>query len=165
VSEPRGDQPGEPPRDLPQPAVLAVDGGNSKTDVALVAADGTLLASARGPGVPGMLDPEETLRVLGSLARAAATQAGLSPGGPGPRIAQHLSACVANADLPEEERELDAALRAEGWSDSTTPSRCCGPASTGLARTGASGLPAGRGSTAWAWRRTGGPPGISRSAR
>ena len=36
------------------PAVLAVDGGNSKTDVALVAADGTLLASARGPGVPGV---------------------------------------------------------------------------------------------------------------
>jgi N-acetylglucosamine kinase-like BadF-type ATPase len=121
VSEPtgRGAEPGEPPRDLPRPAVLAVDGGNSKTDVALVAADGTLLASARGPGVPGMLNPGETLRVLGSLARAAATQAGLSPGGPGPRIAQHLSACVANADLPEEERELDAALRAEGWSDTT----------------------------------------------
>ena len=121
MSEPtqRGAEPGKPPRDLPQPAVLAVDGGNSKTDVALVAADGTLLASARGPGVPGMLDPDETLRVLGSLARAAATQAGLSPAGPGPRIAQHLSACVANADLPEEERELDAALHAEGWSDST----------------------------------------------
>jgi N-acetylglucosamine kinase-like BadF-type ATPase len=99
--------------------VLAVDGGNSKTDVALVAADGTLLASARGPGVPGMLDPEQTLRILGSLARAASTQSGLSPGGPGLKIAQHLSACVANADLPEEERELDAALRAEGWSDTT----------------------------------------------
>ena len=33
------------------PAVLAIDGGNSKTDVALVADDGTLLASARGPGI------------------------------------------------------------------------------------------------------------------
>ena len=33
-----------------KPAVLAIDGGNSKTDVALVARDGTLLASARGPG-------------------------------------------------------------------------------------------------------------------
>ena len=33
------------------PAVLAVDGGNSKTDVALVAADGTLLGTARGPGM------------------------------------------------------------------------------------------------------------------
>ena len=34
-----------------EPAVLAIDGGNSKTDVALVAFDGTLLASARGPGI------------------------------------------------------------------------------------------------------------------
>ena len=29
--------------------VLAVDGGNSKTDVALVAGDGRLLAAVRGP--------------------------------------------------------------------------------------------------------------------
>ena len=101
------------------PAVLAVDGGNSKTDVALVAADGTLLASARGPGVPGVLMLEETIGVLGSTARLAAGQAGLLPDGPGPRIARHLSACVANADLPEEERELDDALRAEGWCDTT----------------------------------------------
>jgi N-acetylglucosamine kinase-like BadF-type ATPase len=33
------------------PAVLAIDGGNSKTDVALVADDGTLVAWARGPGI------------------------------------------------------------------------------------------------------------------
>ncbi len=99
--------------------MLAIDGGNSKTDVALVAADGTLLASARGPGVPGMLVPEETIRVLGSVARAAAEQAGLPPAGPGPRIAVHLEACVANADLPEEERQLDEALRAAGWTDTT----------------------------------------------
>jgi len=97
--------------------VLAVDGGNSKTDVALVGADGTLLASARGPGVPGMLAAEETVRVLGALARAAAAQAGLSPDGP--RIARHLSACVANADLPEEEQQLGEALRAAGWTDTT----------------------------------------------
>jgi N-acetylglucosamine kinase-like BadF-type ATPase len=119
VSSSCDEQPAEPPTAEPLPAVLAVDGGNSKTDVALVAADGTLLASARGPGVPGMLAPEETIRVLGSLARAAAAQAGLPAAGPGPRIARHLSACVANADLPEEERQLDEALRAQGWSDTT----------------------------------------------
>jgi N-acetylglucosamine kinase-like BadF-type ATPase len=99
--------------------VLAVDGGNSKTDVALVAADGTLLASARGPGVPGVLMLEETIGVLGSTARLAAGQAGLLPDGPGPRIARHLSACVANADLPEEEQQLGEALGAEGWCDTT----------------------------------------------
>ena len=42
------------------PAVLAVDGGNSKTDVALVAADGTLLGSARGPGVTGTMRLTDT---------------------------------------------------------------------------------------------------------
>jgi N-acetylglucosamine kinase-like BadF-type ATPase len=101
------------------PAVLAIDGGNSKTDVALVAADGTLLASARGAGVPGMLVPDETMRVLGSAAGEAAAAAGLTRDGAGPRIAAHLSACVANADLPEEERQLGEALRAQGWTDTT----------------------------------------------
>ena len=31
-------------------AVLAIDGGNSKTDVCLISADGRLLGYARGPG-------------------------------------------------------------------------------------------------------------------
>jgi len=99
------------------PAVLAVDGGNSKTDVALVAADGTLLGSARGPGVAGTMQLTDTLGVLGSAARLAWKQAGLSAEEPGGRIARHLSACVANADLPEEEEQLAEAVRAEGWSD------------------------------------------------
>jgi N-acetylglucosamine kinase-like BadF-type ATPase len=99
--------------------VLAVDGGNSKTDVALVAADGALLASVRGPGLPGMLAPEETIQVLGSLVLAAADRAGLPEAGSGRGIARHLSACVANADLPEEERQLGEALRAQGWTATT----------------------------------------------
>jgi N-acetylglucosamine kinase-like BadF-type ATPase len=99
------------------PAVLAVDGGNSKTDVALVAADGTLLGSARGPGVTGTMLLGDTIGVLGSAARLAWKQAGLGAEEPGGRIARHLSACVANADLPEEEEQLADALRAEGWSD------------------------------------------------
>jgi N-acetylglucosamine kinase-like BadF-type ATPase len=99
------------------PAVLAVDGGNSKTDVALVAGDGTLLGSARGPGVAGTMLLTDTIGVLGSAARLAWKQAGLSAEEPGGRIARHLSACVANADLPEEEEQLADAVRAEGWSD------------------------------------------------
>jgi N-acetylglucosamine kinase-like BadF-type ATPase len=99
------------------PAVLAVDGGNSKTDVALVAADGTLLGSARGPGVTATMQLTDTVGVLGAAARLAAEQAGLRAEGPGGQMARHLSACVANADLPEEEHELAEAVRAEGWSD------------------------------------------------
>jgi N-acetylglucosamine kinase-like BadF-type ATPase len=96
----------------PGPAVLAVDGGNSKTDVALVGIDGTVLAQVRGPGVPRRLSAE-TLLLLGRLARSVASQAGLPEGGP---IASHLVACMANVDLPEEERELDEMLRSQGWS-------------------------------------------------
>ena len=96
------------------PAVLAVDGGNSKSDLALVAGDGTLLASVRGPGMTKP-DLTGTLGLLTSLIDQAQRQAG----GPGCPVARHLSACVANADLPEEEEALAAALRAQGWSDTT----------------------------------------------
>ena len=97
------------------PAVLAVDGGNSKSDLALVAGDGTLLAAARGPGMASDLSLDEKLEVLGTLIGQAQRQAGL----PGCPVARHLSACVANADLPEEEEEMAAALRARGWTATT----------------------------------------------
>ena len=96
------------------PAVLAVDGGNSKSDLALVADDGTLLASVRGPGMTKP-DLTRTLGLLTSLIGRAQRQAGR----PGCPVARHLSACVANADLPEEEEALAAALREQGWSDTT----------------------------------------------
>jgi len=96
------------------PAVLAVDGGNSKSDLALVAEDGALLASARGPGMTKP-DLAMTLRLLTGLIDQAQRQAGRS----GCPVARHLSACVANADLPEEEQALAAALRAQGWSNTT----------------------------------------------
>ena len=63
-----------------QAAVLAIDGGNSKTDIALVAADGTLLASGRGPGVRTFPTPE-VLAAIGAVIGAAALEAGFRPGG------------------------------------------------------------------------------------
>jgi N-acetylglucosamine kinase-like BadF-type ATPase len=56
-----------------------------------------------------------TLRLLTGLIDQAQRQAGR----PGCPVARHLSACVANADLPEEEQALAAALRAQGWSNTT----------------------------------------------
>jgi N-acetylglucosamine kinase-like BadF-type ATPase len=96
------------------PAVLALDGGNSKTDVALVAPDGSLLATVRGPGMP-TADLDGSLRVISDLIGLIEQQAG-QPGRP---AARHISACVANADLPEEEEQLATAIRASGWSEST----------------------------------------------
>jgi N-acetylglucosamine kinase-like BadF-type ATPase len=103
------------------PAVIAVDGGNSKTDLALVGADGSLLASARGPGMDAQRDgARQTVDVIGGLVREVTAAAG--PGSPAPTlpVAAHLSACVANADLPEEEERVCAALRAQGWTLTTS---------------------------------------------
>jgi N-acetylglucosamine kinase-like BadF-type ATPase len=106
-----------------RPAVLAIDGGNSKTDVALISPDGSLRASARGPGMDAQRDGvPSTVAMLAGLVAAAAARAGrdgaLSPAG-GP-VAEHVSACLANADLPEEEEEVCAALHAQGWGRTTS---------------------------------------------
>jgi N-acetylglucosamine kinase-like BadF-type ATPase len=98
------------------PAVLAIDGGNSKTDVALVAADGTLRGRARGPGVPSKLS-QQTIAMLAPAVRAAAADAGLPAAGPA--VARHTVACMANADLPDEEQLLGEMLSAQGWSATT----------------------------------------------
>ncbi len=93
------------------PAVLAVDGGNSKTDVALVAADGSLLGTATGPGMRSFYEHPAWLGDLAGLVASVQQQAGRH----GLLAAAHLSACVANADLPEEEETVAAALAERGW--------------------------------------------------
>jgi N-acetylglucosamine kinase-like BadF-type ATPase len=104
----------------PLAAVLAIDGGNSKTDVALVAADGELLAQARGTGSnPQLTGMEEAFGVLRGLVQAAAAQAGADPADGG-LIARHTSACLAGADLPEEEQQLTELVQAQGWSLSSS---------------------------------------------
>ncbi|MFI9271610.1 N-acetylglucosamine kinase [Kitasatospora sp. NPDC052896] len=102
---------------MPQlPGVLAIDAGNSKTDVALVGADGTLLGTARGGGFTPHLDgPEAAVAALAPLVAAVSGRG--TPGGP---VAEHLSACLANADLPVEERRLERALADQGWARTVT---------------------------------------------
>jgi N-acetylglucosamine kinase-like BadF-type ATPase len=109
--------PPTPPRAL-QPAVLAIDGGNSKTDVALVASDGTLLASARGPGINAHdVGVDQTVLILDAVVKQAAAQVDASRNG---WVALHTVACLANADLPDEEAEHAAAVQAQGWSPTAT---------------------------------------------
>ncbi len=103
-------------------AVLAIDGGNSKTDVALVAWDGTVLAALRGPGASHEAHGVDGAMIrLDEMIREVAVKAGVAgpgdSGGNGP-VARHLSACLAGADLPEEEEALTSALLAHGWSES-----------------------------------------------
>jgi N-acetylglucosamine kinase-like BadF-type ATPase len=100
-------------------AVLAIDGGNSKTDVALVGRDGTVLASLRGPGASHeAYGIDAAMERLGGIIREVADKAGLSDADGA--VARHLSACLAGADLPEEEEALTSALLARGWSESAT---------------------------------------------
>ncbi|MER7958277.1 BadF/BadG/BcrA/BcrD ATPase family protein [Streptomyces sp. NPDC096030] len=94
-------------------ALLAIDAGNSKTDVAIVGADGTVLGSARGGGFqPPVAGVEAALDVLAEAVGRAAARTGR------PLEFAHVSACLANADLPVEEAELKAGLDARGWSPS-----------------------------------------------
>ncbi|MET8676322.1 BadF/BadG/BcrA/BcrD ATPase family protein [Streptomyces sp. NPDC004647] len=100
------------------PSVLAIDAGNSKTDIALIGPDGSVLGTARGGGFhPQVVGVRPALDSLAETVLRAATAAGLDPGAP--PYAAHLSACLANADLPVEERELQEAAHARGWGGTT----------------------------------------------
>ncbi|MGW5093398.1 N-acetylglucosamine kinase [Streptomyces nodosus] len=94
-------------------SVLALDAGNSKTDVAVVAADGEILATARGGGFrPPAVGVDTAVDTLAEAVRRAFATAGVNS-------VAHVSACLANADLPVEEERLAAALDARGWGAST----------------------------------------------
>jgi N-acetylglucosamine kinase-like BadF-type ATPase len=97
--------------------VLAVDGGGSKTDVALVSAKGDVLGVARGPtcshelvglgGVVGALRP---------TVEAALRQAGIvADNGP---VADVGAFALSGADLPSDDRRLLRVLRTTEWTGS-----------------------------------------------
>ncbi|MFJ3226920.1 N-acetylglucosamine kinase [Streptomyces sp. NPDC086783] len=89
--------------------VLAIDAGNSKTDVAVVSTDGRVLATARGGGFrPPAVG-------VGPAVDAVAAAVGRAYAAAGVTSVAHVSACLANADLPVEEQQLAAALEARGW--------------------------------------------------
>ncbi|MEV0186036.1 BadF/BadG/BcrA/BcrD ATPase family protein [Streptomyces sp. NPDC050625] len=95
-------------------SVLAIDAGNSKTDVAIIAGDGSVLADARGPGFqPPAVGVAAAFDMLASTVDEALAK-GRAQGAVIDGV-DHVSACLANADLPVEERELTAALHARGW--------------------------------------------------
>jgi N-acetylglucosamine kinase-like BadF-type ATPase len=87
------------------PLVLGIDGGNSKTDLALARADGAVLALVRGPqSSPHHLGVDGCLRVLDELLARAADEAGL-PNGHGP-VADVAALLLAGVDFPAEEEEV-----------------------------------------------------------
>ncbi|MFI1968208.1 ATPase [Streptomyces cinnamoneus] len=98
-------------------ALLAVDAGNSKTDVTLVDTGGRVLASARGGGFQPVRTG--TGPAVADLARIVAEVVERAAPCGAPRVA-HVQACLANADLPVEEERLTAEIAAQGWAPSVT---------------------------------------------
>jgi N-acetylglucosamine kinase-like BadF-type ATPase len=94
--------------------VLAVDGGNSKTDLALLSEDGALLAHVRGGlSSPHHLGLDGAMELLQGLFDAALALAGLLPGGE--PVAEAGRLLLAGLDFPAEEQELHDAASERGW--------------------------------------------------
>jgi N-acetylglucosamine kinase-like BadF-type ATPase len=96
-------------------AVLALDGGNSKTDVALIGADGSVLALVRGATTSHqVVSLDAGMQRLTGLTEEAAIKAGLDPGArPLARIGVHA---VAGADYRPDVRLLEKAIARTGLS-------------------------------------------------
>ena len=93
--------------------VLAVDGGNSKTDLALLREDGAVLALVRGGNSsPHHLGLDGTIALLEQLHADARARAGLD--GDARAAVGHL--LLAGLDLPVEEERLHAAVDGR-WAD------------------------------------------------
>jgi len=91
--------------------VVAVDGGNSKTDVAILDETGRVLGTHRGPGAS--FTPDDHDRSVADLERsvlAAAAEAGIDA----LPIADAGVFCLAGADLPADDRRILRALRGLG---------------------------------------------------
>lgn len=99
-------------RATPPVAILAVDGGNSKTDVALVSPDGRLLAAVRGPTVShqqaGLVEGADR---MATLVREARVRGGVPPTAPAAEVAVYA---LAGADTPADDRRLARVLDERG---------------------------------------------------
>ncbi len=102
-----------PPGATGRELLLAVDGGNSKTDVLVVDATGSVLAQVRGPScAPIHHGLDAAMDALDVLVRKAMADA--APAGPPAHPAVGVFA-LAGADLPHEEEALLDACRRRGW--------------------------------------------------
>ncbi|MEQ0563664.1 BadF/BadG/BcrA/BcrD ATPase family protein [Amycolatopsis sp. NEAU-NG30] len=114
-----------------RPAVVAIDGGNSKTEVLVVSEDGVVLGASRGPGAsPQNIGVDGCVAALEDLVLQAYPGFGERP------FAVHTSAYLAGLDFPREEEALHAALAARGWSDTLT----VGNDTLALLRAGSAGV-------------------------
>lgn len=99
---------------ISEKTVVAVDGGNSKTDVIIATGAGTVLGRARGPASsPHLIGVPDAIGLLGRLIAQAKEHAGLHPAA----VFDRAEVYLAGADLPTEVRILTEAVTAAGWAD------------------------------------------------
>ncbi|WP_262057454.1 N-acetylglucosamine kinase [Streptomyces sp. STR69] len=92
--------------------LLAVDGGNSKTDLAVLTTDGTVLGRARGGGFrPQAVGLDAAMDVLAALRAEAMAAAGVGAD----TVVDGITAFLAGADLPHEVKALREAVGARRW--------------------------------------------------
>lgn len=98
-----------------QPAVVAVDGGNTKTDVVVLDDTGELLGSAHGGAschqIVGM---DTAIETIDTVLSEALRSAGVPDARPAAAVGVY---CLAGMDLPVDERRLGEAIAAARWSE------------------------------------------------
>lgn len=103
---------------FPVKRVLAVDGGASKVDVALIDIHGRLLAAVRRPGSYHFgLGRNGSLDALTHAIDATARRARIDVESAG--LAAIGVYCLAGADIPIDDRRIAAELGSKGWTNST----------------------------------------------
>jgi N-acetylglucosamine kinase-like BadF-type ATPase len=96
-----------------RPAVLGVDGGNSKIDALVVDRAGKVLGAARRIGPSNVARTEASLETMNEAIRAACDQAKVAlDGGP---VAPLGVYCLAGADFPMDDRRIARAVAGRGW--------------------------------------------------
>jgi N-acetylglucosamine kinase-like BadF-type ATPase len=108
--------PDKPPR--PSRLILAVDGGDSKADVALVDRDGNVVGATRRAGSSHFgLGHNGSVETLELAIRAACSDGDVDADRK--PIAGIAVYCVAGADLPVDDRRIAAELGGRGWATTT----------------------------------------------
>ena len=97
-----------------RPIILAVDGGDSKTDVALLGGAGEVLGAKRvAVSSHAGLGRERAVEALDAAIRSACRAFGVDPDRK--PVAQVGVYCLAGADLPVDERRIHRAVAQRGW--------------------------------------------------
>jgi N-acetylglucosamine kinase-like BadF-type ATPase len=97
-----------------RPALLAIDGGGSKTDAVLMGRDGRVIAARRVASAGYHETGDQAfLDQIATAVTATCDEAGIDP--TRTPVAEHGVFCLAGADLPVDDRRILRGLRTRGW--------------------------------------------------